>query len=115
MKREQSTFARCYSCAMVEETHMSLNKLKRTLTIRYVGPELLRREGTKEDGDWPPQSKKESEEACDNDLVKVRYTVKDSRSIIKMDSIMQKIPLMKAQYYHEASLMKTNMSKKKKE
>ena len=49
MKREQITFVPCYTRAIVEETHTSLDKMERTLTVRYVGAELLIREETKDD------------------------------------------------------------------
>ena len=71
MKRERITFVPCYTHAIVEETHTSLDKMERTLTVRYVGAELLRREETKDDNDWPPQSKKKSEEVSESDMIKV--------------------------------------------
>ena len=32
--------------------------IERVLTVKYIGPEILRREGTKEADELPPQSKK---------------------------------------------------------
>ena len=57
--------------------------------MRYIGPEIMRREGTKEDDEWPPQSKKRKVEVLDIDEIRLRTTVKDSRSIIKLYPIEQ--------------------------
>ena len=81
-RKEQSHYAPCFSCAIVEECHTSEDGVDRILTVKYVGPEIMRREGTKDDDEWPPQSKKRKIEMLDIDEVRLRTTVKDSRSII---------------------------------
>ena len=43
-RKEQSSFSPCYTWARVEKCHTSLDGLERTLTVKYIGPEILRRE-----------------------------------------------------------------------
>jgi hypothetical protein len=56
---------------------------------RYIGPELLQREGTKKPDDWPPQSKKRKVVIEEADVIRERTTIKDTRSVIKLYPIEQ--------------------------
>jgi hypothetical protein len=84
MRKGQNNFSPCYTTAEVEECHGGLDEVKRTITVRYIGPELLRRVGTKEPDDWPPQSKKRKLVIEEADVFRERTTVKDTRSVIKL-------------------------------
>ena len=52
-RKEQSHFAPCFPCARVEECHTSEDGIDRVIPVRYIGSEIIRREGTREDDEWP--------------------------------------------------------------